>query len=164
MSVLERCSLFKTKRKPRPSNDRRKPIHSKRKRRFACYERQEGKCYYCNFDMLTEFHAQDDRRELLEQYNIVKSLLKTLVCTSEHLVQQHEGGTFKKENIAAACAFCNVSRPKLMSSDQYKNYVSMRVEQGTWHPVQRYSGIPTNDIRGYRKLSHKDKELFSHYR
>ncbi|WP_405049169.1 HNH endonuclease [Rhizobium sp. NZLR4b] len=59
-------------------------------------------------------------------------------CTAEHLQARCDGGRDTKENVVAACRYCNGNRhnrkrPK--DAVSYMDLVRSRMEQGRWHSV-----------------------------
>lgn len=86
-----------------------------RLRRLA-FERQDGRCYYCETPMW-----------LKQGY---------LKCTAEHLKPVSEGGKDDPGNIVAACEFCNRTRhraKKVLPPERYAYRVRARMASGQWH-------------------------------
>ncbi len=62
-------------------------------------------------------------------------------CTAEHLRAKSEGGSDSRENIVAACLFCNQTRHKRkMPPDPktYKYIIQNRLLKGKWHPKSQH--------------------------
>lgn len=92
----------------------------KRSRQLA-FNRQRGRCYYC------------------DQQMCLQSTLgpRPLLCTAEHLLPRHEGGTDDPANIVAACLHCNRTRHRRKvppDPTSYRTEVLRRVMKGHWHP------------------------------
>jgi len=67
-------------------------------------------------------------------------------CTGEHLIAHKNGGSAKKENIAAACRFCNKQRhhrKKDIEPGEFEKYVLGRLNKGRWHGL-KLDGQPIN--------------------
>lgn len=104
---------------------------SLRKLRSAAFAAQHGRCYYCNQPMWT-----DDPHSLISDYKISRQQARLLQCTGEHLVAHADGGSSERENIVAACRFCNTRRHKgnaARSPSVYESRVRQRMKQGKWH-------------------------------
>ncbi|MFP7722822.1 HNH endonuclease [Lysobacter sp. A3-1-A15] len=70
------------------------------------------------------------------QFRLRSGQVLALQCTAEHLVARQDGGTDCRENVVAACRWCNRrrhARPKAMPVDKYRDHVAWRVKQGRWH-------------------------------
>ena len=68
----------------------------KKKLRKEIFEREKGRCYYCNKEITTK-HA---RRNLHDWYTI------------DHIVPVAEGGKTTLENCVASCRECNMKKGK----------------------------------------------------
>lgn len=104
---------------------------SLKKLRSFAYHRQNGCCYYCNQPMWIDSHLN-----FSSNYQITSKQAMLLRCTGEHLQAHHQGGLATKENIVAACWFCNSNRhcrKKAPSPEQYKQLVQKRLNAGCWH-------------------------------
>lgn len=64
-------------------------IRERRRKRIKCYDRQDGKCYYCK-----------------RQLNLINPKSKTY-ATIEHIKERRQGGTWALKNLAVACKRCN---------------------------------------------------------
>lgn len=94
----------------------------KRSRQLA-FNRQRGRCYYCDLHMCLEGSPGP----------------RLLLCTAEHLLPRHEGGTDDPLNIVAACLHCNRTRHRKKAPPDpasYRAEVLRRVMKGRWHPHQ----------------------------
>ncbi|WP_456969704.1 HNH endonuclease [Luteibacter sp. HA06] len=61
-------------------------------------------------------------------------------CTGEHLQARQDGGRDIKDNIVAACWYCNMHRHRVKkprTPDDYRAYVRRRVSMGRWCPRVR---------------------------
>ncbi|WP_409527380.1 HNH endonuclease [Rhizobium sp. BK109] len=59
-------------------------------------------------------------------------------CTAEHLKARCDGGRDAKENVVAACRYCNGNRHKRKRPKDpvsYRELVRSRMEQGRWRPI-----------------------------
>jgi hypothetical protein len=58
-------------------------------------------------------------------------------CTAEHLIARSENGKDTKDNIVAACAFCNMNRHRRKKPPvpaRYKEDIQNRIKKGKWFP------------------------------
>ena len=111
------------------------------KYRLLAFERQNGRCYYCEapiwLEKIAEFAARFGLS--LRQANLFK-------CTAEHRVARQDGGSDSSENIVAACWFCNSRRHRrklALSPKAFKKLVSQRMKQLKWHPKQLHHMLET---------------------
>lgn len=95
--------------------------------RSIAFLNQKGCCYYCS------------RRMWFSSPSELGLSLKSgrpYQCTAEHLIARQDGGRDVKENIVAACWFCNTRRHRRKSPpspDGYRARVQKRVAKGKWH-------------------------------
>ena len=102
------------------------------KHRLAAFNRQEGRCYYCGLPMWLKNPA-----DFATKYKISEGDASRFQCTAEHLKAKQDGGTDSRENIVAACRFCNAIRHRIAqppSSAAYQQRVRRRISAGKWHP------------------------------
>ena len=107
------------------------------KSRLLAFERQNGRCYYCNAPVWLEKIA-----EFAAKFGISLRQATQLQCTAEHLVARHDGGSDSSENIVAACWFCNSRRHRrksVPSPRAFRKFVSKRIKQFKWHPKQLHN-------------------------
>ena len=107
-----------------------KPIS---KFRSIAFRKQGGRCFYCRQPMWVI-----EPNEILSTYKITSSKINLLKCTAEHLTAVKDGGETTKNNIVAACWFCNQRRHKRKtnpSPKQYKQMVQSRLGNGRWHGI-----------------------------
>lgn len=101
------------------------------KSRSLAFERQRGRCFYCNAPMwLTDLNAFCIRHELKPRS------ARPLQCTAEHVTARCDGGSDRPENILAACWLCNQRRhrrPAPPDATTYLALVRKRLRAGKWH-------------------------------
>lgn len=91
---------------------------------------QGFRCCYCGLPMW-----EADPLPFAAQYNLTKRQVRLLQCTAEHLCARSDGGFDERENIAAACQYCNAHRhfaknPK--KPEQFRAYVQKKMKRGAW--------------------------------
>lgn len=92
---------------------------------------QDHRCYYCNEPMW-----EDDPAEFISTYGVTKQQAHLCQCTAEHLIAKQDGGRDVKQNIVAACAFCNHGRHKKKSApspETMRQDVQRRKRRGQWN-------------------------------
>jgi 5-methylcytosine-specific restriction endonuclease McrA len=102
--------------------------------RSHAFLKQDGFCYYCKQPMWVK-----NPLELSSKYELPLSKLKKLKCTGEHLVAFKDGGSSTKNNIVAACSFCNQHRHRRKTNptpEQFGKMVQYRVSRDRWHGVR----------------------------
>ena len=102
--------------------------------RTRAYNRQSGRCYYCDSPMWLE-----GRSKFAAKHGITKKQAKRFRCTAEHLIARQDGGTDDCENIVAACLHCNATRHRVseaLSPDKYKEQVMHFIRRQEWHPME----------------------------
>lgn len=103
---------------------------------------QNWRCYYCGFPMW-----QGDPTIFAARYRLPAAALNRFQCTAEHMQPRMNGGEDRRENIVAACQFCNQTRHRMsevLSPAAFRQHVSKRVRTGKWHPREFRS--LSNDI------------------
>ncbi len=106
---------------------------SPRKAREAAYIQQDARCYYCNQPMWLGNPDNFTRR-----FNLKDSQGRKLQCTAEHLHAWKDGGSNGRQNIVAACLYCNRlrhRRRKEMDPQAYKALVQKRLSARRWHGI-----------------------------
>ena len=95
--------------------------------RQDAYHKQNGKCFYCDFDMYEktlEDHIEFDKRlgiyDQIGRYR--RRVRKFRRCTIEHLLKAADGGFIQVDNIVAACSQCNSIR-KDRTVEEHKAYI-----------------------------------------
>jgi 5-methylcytosine-specific restriction endonuclease McrA len=109
------------------------PTNPVQKHRQSAFERQNGKCCYCGFQMW-----RDSAEHFAQQHQISLSQARHFQCTAEHLIARQDGGKDGKGNIAAACKRCNQLRHQRKSAptpSRYQEHVQRRLNKGGWHAL-----------------------------
>jgi 5-methylcytosine-specific restriction endonuclease McrA len=86
--------------------------------RIRAFERQHGRCYYCELPMWTKSPLTFG-----EYYRLSPKQARHFECTAEHLHAKRDGGGNRCANIVAACRHCNATRHKRkspLSPDQWR--------------------------------------------
>ncbi|RYH61132.1 MAG: restriction endonuclease, partial [Alcaligenaceae bacterium] len=90
--------------------------------RSSAFERQRGLCCYCDEPMWVS-----DPEVFAKHHGLTRRQADAHRCTAEHLQARREGGRDVRENIAAACAWCNshrhAQRAVVPNPDQYRQLV-----------------------------------------
>lgn len=101
------------------------------KKRNKAFERQQGRCCYCGFQM---WKSSID--VFAAKHSISIKQARHFQCTAEHLQARQDGGLNNAENIAAACARCNRlrhrKRSKAPTPSEYQQHVQKLVNKGKW--------------------------------
>ncbi|MDH4566193.1 HNH endonuclease [Pseudomonas sp. BN414] len=103
------------------------------KPRAQAFQAQGGRCFYCHLPMW-----QGNPEQFAARHGLTMNQVERLQCTGEHLVAHKEGGGGGRDNIVAACRFCNQARHRRqcdLSPDQFKTMVQKRLARGAWHPL-----------------------------
>lgn len=101
------------------------------KSRSTAFERQGGRCYYCDFPMW-----RGSIEHFARLHDITLGQARQFQCTAEHLHARQDGGGDTRSNIVAACLVCNQRRHKRkypLTPDVYRGLVQQRLDQGRWH-------------------------------
>ena len=99
--------------------------------RKAAFLSQSGRCFYCKKPMW-----QSDPEEFSRAHGMSLRIAKQYQCTAEHLVARQDGGRDARENIVAACVFCNRGRHRMTLApppEQFQKIVIKRISQGRWN-------------------------------
>lgn len=99
--------------------------------RQAAYKRQAGLCFYCDCPLALDIDLYAQR------YGVSASQAKRHKCTAEHLHARCDGGHNGKDNIVAACLFCNCTRhacSRPLDPSNFRMKVQRRMAQHRWHP------------------------------
>jgi 5-methylcytosine-specific restriction endonuclease McrA len=102
--------------------------------RKAKFIEQQGQCYYC-FQPMWEKNGED----FAVMHGLSASQVKRLRSTAEHLVAQQNGGCDTRQNIVAACTYCNRTRHKTRrpkTSTDYAQMVRKKLCKGKWHGIK----------------------------
>lgn len=98
--------------------------------RKSAFERQGGRCYYCDVRMWLS--SPDE----LPGGHRGAAALALVRCTAEHLVAQRDGGRHAGANLVAACARCNHMRHRMHKPPEpqaYMKHVAKQVAKRCWH-------------------------------
>ena len=93
---------------------------------------QHGCCHYCGCPMWS-----DDPALFAQQHRLSMREVAWFQCTAEHLIARRDGGTSSRNNIAAACRYCNLHRHQRKASpsaEQYRAMVRNRIARSRWYP------------------------------
>lgn len=111
--------------------------------RSAAFQRQNGRCFYCNCPMW-----QHSPEQFAADHRLTIRQAMSYQCTAEHLRARQDGGRDAPDNIAAACRFCNSGRHKRKvppPPEKFQRYVQHRMARGAWHAARpitlRMSGV-----------------------
>ena len=118
--------------------------------RHQAFVNQSGFCYYCNRPM---WQCSPDI--FAQQHHLTLAQSSRFQCTAEHLVPRQSGGPTTRNNIVAACKFCNSkrhARSNELCPTRYKTLVKKRLAAGRWHP-QLPKNRPSRraDLKGARR-------------
>jgi len=83
--------------------------------RLAAANKQRGLCWYCEVPMRAD---------------------GPLMCTAEHLLPRSEGGRDERDNIVAACRYCNRHRHRRRAQLEpaaHRERVRGRLSAGRWN-------------------------------
>lgn len=102
---------------------------------------QNNRCYYCNAAMCIDVAIIGD---FAKSHNISVNQARQFICTAEHLIAKQDGGKDIKENIVAACRYCNHTRHKrktCSNAELFKSYVCKQIRKQKWnfgmHTIQQ---------------------------
>ena len=99
--------------------------------RKSAYSAQSGRCYYCNLLMW-----ESDGESFAQAHKISTPQARLVKCTAEHLEARKDGGKDTKQNIVAACLWCNQERHRIKvapSPNVYRQMVQRMLSSGRWH-------------------------------
>lgn len=102
------------------------------KSRQAAFLAQGGRCFYCDHVMWVS-----EPEKFSQQFAVRQAQLWRFQCTAEHLLPRELGGGDTRDNIVAACAYCNHQRhrPKRVREPlEHRALVLRRLARGRWHP------------------------------
>ena len=105
-----------------------------KKLRSDAFRSQSGLCYYCKSAMWL-----NDIKSFAIKHSISINEAKRFQCTAEHLTARCDGGSNMKNNIVAACLFCNKKRHQRKNPPvplKYLAFIQRRLKQGKWHPKE----------------------------
>lgn len=102
------------------------------KSRQVAFLTQGGRCFYCDHPMW-----DSEPENFSQRFAVGVAQLWRFQCTAEHLVPRELGGRDTRDNIVAACAYCNRQRhrPKRVRDPiEHRAHVQRRLGRGRWHP------------------------------
>ena len=109
LSVLDcwvpECPPYGARRDFQPKQEFRPMNKSLSDLRIDAFVRQAGRCYYCTVLMWI-----DDGVSFARKHGLSSRVGRWLKCTAEHLLARRDGGRDSRDNIVAACLFCNLRR------------------------------------------------------
>ena len=109
--------------------------------RAVAYHDQNGRCAYCGASMWLATPS-----DFATQYRLSLKQARLLQCTAEHLVARCDGGLDARQNIVAACFWCNQrrhARKTPLDPVRYQAQVSALVRQRRWHSAWAFGPGPT---------------------
>lgn len=114
------------------------------KARARAFQRQKGRCCYCQCPTWLS-----DAAAFARQHGLTASQASELRATAEHLVARQDGGK-GAANIAVACLLCNRRRhqrtAEALSADAYRARVARLAQKGRWWPF----AMPEGPLSGRR--------------
>jgi len=100
--------------------------------RWQAFKKQKGRCYYFHSPMWL-----GSTEEFADNYGITEIQAERFQCTAEHLIARQNGGTDERENIVAACLYCNFTRHNVSEAlphNEDREHVASLVQSQEWHP------------------------------
>lgn len=107
--------------------------------RREAFQNQNGRCFYCGSLMWTK-----DVKGFARSHGISEIEAARFQCTAEHLTARCDGGRTSRDNIVAACRFCNIKRHRRknpLAPDIYRAYIKKRYKKGKWHPKKLRNAV-----------------------
>jgi hypothetical protein len=107
--------------------------HTLHTSRNHAYQRQNGRCHYCEAPMWRRHPSE------ISTLDLKPGSARLLQCTAEHLKPRKDGGSAGAENIVAACWWCNSRRHRRRAEfgeARYRAWVRQRVGRGAWWPAR----------------------------
>ena len=104
------------------------------KTRQEMFRKQSGKCFYCEQPMW-----ETDIQHFACHHGLSLSMARWLKSTIEHLHAKCEGGGNGRDNLVAACHFCNAHRHRARrpkSSTEFARFVRKRLRRDRWHGIR----------------------------
>lgn len=106
------------------------------KSRQSAFAAQGGNCNYCGHPM---WESQPEK--FSQVHGVRLRQVWRFKCTAEHLVPRESGGRDSKDNIVAACAYCNFQRHRARPArdpEAHRAHVQRRLAKGRWHSTTGY--------------------------
>lgn len=101
------------------------------KYRHTAFQAQSGLCFYCRLPMW-----EQNPDAFARALGLTRSQASRLQATAEHLHARSDGGRDARDNIVAACLYCNQMRHKSRKNPgdwkAYRHLVSKRMMAGAW--------------------------------
>jgi HNH endonuclease len=91
---------------------------------------QRFRCYYCRLLIWIE-----DPNGFAARHKLTTVQTRLLRCTAEHLRARGDGGSNRRDNVVAACFYCNSRRHRMrnpLSPPEYQARVRRRMREGRW--------------------------------
>lgn len=101
-----------------------------RNQRLRAVVLQGFRCYYCGLAVWIE-----DPGGFAARYGLTMRQAEYLRCTAEHLRARADGGSNRRDNVVAACLYCNSRRHRTrtpLSPPEYQSHVRRRMQRGRW--------------------------------
>ena len=111
---------------------------------------QRFRCYYCGLPIWIE-----NLNGFAARYRLTTRQARQLRCTAEHLVARADSGSNRRDNIVAACFYCNNRRHRRrtpLTPAEYQAHVRRRMRQGRWH----LTVLPRAFVQMSRAQAHRD--------
>lgn len=115
------------------------------KHRERAYSKQHKRCFYCSATIWLRNPAAFARRNSISIRESAR-----FRCTAEHLRARAEGGANTRENIVAACFFCNSRRHRRSRAPtpvEFRSHVQRRIRTRRWHPQKFHHLLRSTVIR-----------------
>jgi len=108
---------------------------------------QHGRCFYCGLPVW-----EANGKSFAREHGIGRAVARYLRCTAEHLIARQDRGANNRENIVAACWWCNHQRHhgggKAPDPNSWQTMTRARVDAGKWHPAV----VDSRKLPGRRRL------------
>lgn len=108
--------------------------------RKAALTQQGGTCFYCRLPIW-----ESDPEPFRHRFGLSRRQVRPLRATAEHLIARQDGGNNARENIVAACLYCNQKRHRYKcppSPKELRERVQRRMALGGWHPACSFEAFP----------------------
>lgn len=95
---------------------------------------QAGLCFYCGQPMWLH-----DLDSFANEHGISKARAGCLQATAEHLLARCDGGSDVRDNLVAACRFCNSRRHRTrhaLQPTRYRMRARSQLAKGAWHGLR----------------------------
>ena len=122
--------------------------------RNAAFAAQGGRCFYCDLPMWVSRPENFSRGHGVRAAHVWR-----FQCTAEHLIPREKGGRDTRDNIAAACAYCNRQRHRAKparSPEAHREHVQRRLARGRWHLTSGQRSAASAAVRGEGVLARRE--------